>query len=322
MDIRQLRTFDAVVQHGSFTAAAGVLGYTQSAVSQHIAALEASLGVALFERRPFALTPAARRLAEHAGNILLRLDVASSEMRSVEGRPTTTLVATPFAAAASQVAGLLSGGATGNGGSAALSIASLDEAVVQVARGTCSAGVVDGIVGQFDPLAIADPGLLTAMLVRVAPLSVMLPADHPFAGRDHVAWSALADARWLDAPQLVPHIGPGAAQMLGRRLGRTRFDGTDPSVLGVLVGGGHGLALVPSWWTSGSADVRIVPLSQPALVHRIELLVLRPHADQWAHVSDTRRRWRLDDGRARVACMTRPSVGYTAPHGHRILLVV
>ena len=132
MDIRQLRTFDAVVQHGSFTAAAASLGYTQSAVSQHIAALEASLGVTLFERRPFGLTPAARRLAEHAGNILLRLDVATSEMRVVE-RPTTTLAATPFCAVAAEVARLLSDGASG--GPAELSIASLDDAVAQVARG-------------------------------------------------------------------------------------------------------------------------------------------------------------------------------------------
>ena len=110
----------------------------------------------------------------------------------------------------------------------------------------------------------------------------MFPADHPFARGEHVAWSSLADARWLDAPQLVPHMGPGAAEMLERRWGRTRFNGSDSSALGVLVGGGHGLALVPSWWTAGSADVRIVPLSQPALVHRIELLVLRPQADQSA----------------------------------------
>jgi DNA-binding transcriptional LysR family regulator len=284
MDIRQLRTFDAVVQHGSFTAAASALGYTQSAVSQHVAALEGSLGVTLFERRPFALTPAARRLAEHAGNILLRLDVAASEMRSVDRRPTTTVVATPFAAVAGEVAGLLSGGGTDGGGFAELSIASLGDTVAQLARGGCSAGLVDGIVGRSDPLATADPGLLTALLVRVAPLSVMLPADHPFADGQHVAWSSLVDARWLDAPQLVPHMGPGAIQLLERRWGRTRFNGTDPSALSVLVGGGHGLALVPSWWTTGAGDVRIVPLSQPALVHRIELLVLRPHADRWARV--------------------------------------
>ncbi|MBI5090127.1 MAG: LysR family transcriptional regulator [Actinobacteria bacterium] len=84
MDTRLLRTFHAVVEHGSFTSAATALGYTQSAVSQHVAALEASLGVELFRRRPFALTPAAVRLAEHAGNILMRLDVATSELRAVD----------------------------------------------------------------------------------------------------------------------------------------------------------------------------------------------------------------------------------------------
>jgi hypothetical protein len=82
----------------------------------------------------------------------------------------------------------------------------------------------------------------------------------------------------------MPHLGPGAAQVLQRRFGRTRYDGTDPSVLGMLVGGGHGLALVPAWFTTGGDTVRVVPLSAPALVHRIELLVLRPHADEWARL--------------------------------------
>jgi hypothetical protein len=44
------------------------------------------------------------------------------------------------------------------------------------------------------------------------------------------------------------------------------------------------LALVPAWFTTGRDDVRVVPLSAPALVHRIELLVLRPHADEWARL--------------------------------------
>jgi len=52
VDPHLLRTFLAVAETGSFSAAARDLRYTQSAVSQHVAALEADLGTPLFTRRP------------------------------------------------------------------------------------------------------------------------------------------------------------------------------------------------------------------------------------------------------------------------------
>src|ERR1700750_2770553 len=76
VDPRFLRTFAAVVRLRSFSAAARELGYTQSAVSQHIAVLEADLGATLLHRRPVTPTEAGTRLLEHAGAILLRLDAA------------------------------------------------------------------------------------------------------------------------------------------------------------------------------------------------------------------------------------------------------
>jgi DNA-binding transcriptional LysR family regulator len=51
MDVRQLQTLVAVADTGSFAAAAGVVNLTPSAVSQQIQALEAELGVRLFDRR-------------------------------------------------------------------------------------------------------------------------------------------------------------------------------------------------------------------------------------------------------------------------------
>jgi hypothetical protein len=229
-------------------------------------------------------------LAEHTGNILLRLDVAASEMRTIDRQRTVALVSTPFAAATAEVAELLARARGGDGGATAhLSTAPVADVVARVARGECSAGVVEGIVGPADPLAAADPGLLTSLLLRVAPLSVMLPADHPFASRQSISWASVSDARWLDVPGLVPHMAPGAAQLLERRSATTRYTGTDPSVLGPLVAGRHGLALVPSWWSPSSTDVRVVPLSRPALEHRIEVLVLRSNADEWSELVTTAR---------------------------------
>ena len=65
---------------GSFSRAARELGYTQSAVSQHIAALERDLGTDLVHRRPVAPTGARAWLMEHAGPLLLRLEAARSDI--------------------------------------------------------------------------------------------------------------------------------------------------------------------------------------------------------------------------------------------------
>ncbi|MCM3925337.1 LysR family transcriptional regulator, partial [Frankia sp. AiPs1] len=80
MDPQQLRTFVGVATAGSFSAAARELGYTQSAVSQQIAALEADLGVALLHRRPVGVTEAGARLLEHARPLLLRLAAARTDV--------------------------------------------------------------------------------------------------------------------------------------------------------------------------------------------------------------------------------------------------
>lgn len=80
MDPHLLRTFVAVVEHRSFSAAAQALGYTQSAVSQHIAALENDLGTRLVERRPVGPTTAGERLMEHAAPLLLRLNAARADV--------------------------------------------------------------------------------------------------------------------------------------------------------------------------------------------------------------------------------------------------
>ncbi|MDR8411476.1 LysR family transcriptional regulator, partial [Nonomuraea sp. 3-1Str] len=80
MDPHLLRTFVAVAEAGSFSAAAERLGYTQSAVSQQIAALEADLGLPLLRRRPVEPTEAGARLLEHAGPLLLRLRAARADV--------------------------------------------------------------------------------------------------------------------------------------------------------------------------------------------------------------------------------------------------
>ncbi|MFF3666065.1 LysR family transcriptional regulator [Microtetraspora malaysiensis] len=80
-----LRTLREVVQLGSFAAAANRLGYTPSAVSQQMAALERQIGVKLFERSAHSVLPtsAAEVLARHAQTVLADMERMVATVRAV-----------------------------------------------------------------------------------------------------------------------------------------------------------------------------------------------------------------------------------------------
>ena len=87
LNVNRLRVLIEVANRGSFSAAADALSYTQSAVSQQIAALESETGVNLIERLPrgVRLTPAGRVLLEHAEGIIARLHAAEAELAAIAG---------------------------------------------------------------------------------------------------------------------------------------------------------------------------------------------------------------------------------------------
>jgi molybdate transport repressor ModE-like protein len=90
IELRHLVALDAVARHCSFNAAADELGYTQSAISQQIGALEQIVGRPVFERsrgpRPVRLTEAGRVLLGHAEAVLARVEAASADLTAlVEG---------------------------------------------------------------------------------------------------------------------------------------------------------------------------------------------------------------------------------------------
>ena len=74
LNVARLRVLKEVAYRGSFSAAADALSYTQSAVSQQIATLEAETGMTLLERHPrgVSLTAAGQTLVGHAEGILAR----------------------------------------------------------------------------------------------------------------------------------------------------------------------------------------------------------------------------------------------------------
>ena len=87
LEIRHLQALVAVVDTGTFSAAAEQLGYTQSAVSQQVATLERIVGTPLFERpggpRPVRLTTAGEILLTHARAVLARISSAATDLRAL-----------------------------------------------------------------------------------------------------------------------------------------------------------------------------------------------------------------------------------------------
>jgi len=271
MELRDLRAVLAVVRAGSFTGAAAELGYTQSAVSQQIATLEAELGHRLFDRRPVRPTPAGERLAEHAARILLRVDVARSELAHLAQAPVELRVGVCPLAVPGLVAAALRELRVEQP-TVRVTIRSIDasSAVAEVAAGTLDVALVDGITAPDNPLALADAGLLASSALVEAPLVVALPVGHPLARRTSIDLDVLADAPWVITPGL-----PGSGAPVPGATGSVVYDGNDlPTLLG-LVAGGHGSALLPTSACAGAPGIVAVPLGRPTLVHRTEVLALR-----------------------------------------------
>src|SRR5437660_12103217 len=87
LDVARLRVIDAVARHGSVTAAAHELHYSQPSVSHHLARLEAETGAQLLQRvgRGIRLTEAGRLLADRAAEIVGRIDAAGAELSAHVG---------------------------------------------------------------------------------------------------------------------------------------------------------------------------------------------------------------------------------------------
>jgi DNA-binding transcriptional LysR family regulator len=99
-------------------------------------------------------------------------------------------------------------------------------------------------------------------------LVVALPNDHPLAGRRGLSLQDLAEAHWIDAPDVAAPLATLRAAIGSDALRPAlTYAGTDLRTLLSLIGAGHGLAVLPE----SAADVG-VPLTSPRLVHRIELL--------------------------------------------------
>jgi DNA-binding transcriptional LysR family regulator len=284
MEPHLLRTFVAVADHGSFSAAADQLGYTQSAVSQQIAVLETDLGAKLLHRRPVSMTEAGERLLEHARPLLLRIDAARAEVARVAGSPPSqvSVAATPLAA--SRLAAALAQARRSHPrADITVRVLRRGEVLAEVAAGTLDLGLEEGIAAPNDPLRLPDIGPASAVRIAEEELAVVLPAGHPLTRRSPLRLIHLADALWLDAPDAgmpLPDLRVAAGSDGFRP--SLSYHGTDVRTLLAFVAADHGLTVVPRGALTGMPGVTGVSLSaDPPLVHRTELV----HGTLTAHMA-------------------------------------
>src|SRR5262245_26168707 len=93
VNLNRLAAFAAVVETGSFTAAAGRLGLTKAMVSQHVSRLEQELGITLLTRTTRKVSPTEAGAAFHAdcGPVLQEMEAAIARIGGQSEAPSGTL---------------------------------------------------------------------------------------------------------------------------------------------------------------------------------------------------------------------------------------
>jgi DNA-binding transcriptional LysR family regulator len=251
LDVRRLRMLRELSERGTIAATAEALGYSPPAVSQHLAALEREVGVALLERqgRRVALTPAALLLVARTERVLAELEAAEAELAAGNGEVhgSVRLAAFPTAAATLVPRAMAIFGERHPGAEVLLSELEPEDALPALKLGEADVAVVHAY--DFSPRGADQSVELTPLMEDE--LHVAVPAAHPAAG-DEIALEALAGERWIagyldTACHRVVLTACRAAGFEPRIVAQTN----DFRVVLALVAAGQGVAIVPGLAVDG-----------------------------------------------------------------------
>jgi DNA-binding transcriptional LysR family regulator len=189
-DVQRLRAFVLVVDLGSISAAASVLGYTQSAVSQQLAALEREVGTPLVDRsqRPLRPSRAGALLRPHAERVLAALGGAEAAVEDLRGgTPRLRLAAFPSALSSFVPAAVRDLRRAHPDLVVRVLQLEPNEAVERLGSGDADLAVVDHMPG----LAVPDTAGLQRRRLLVDDLYLALPEGHRLARRETVSLTDL-----------------------------------------------------------------------------------------------------------------------------------
>jgi DNA-binding transcriptional LysR family regulator len=203
-----LRVFREVAERGTLTAAATTLGYTQSAVSRQIAALERAAGTPLLERRHdgVQLTPAGQVVLRRVTAVIDQIDATARELAGIPEQKCVVRLGWFASAGALVVPRALAALRRTHPGISVLSREGSTPALVRALR----AGTVDlALVAStppYRPLDTETPALVVDTLTE-RPLRIAVPESHPLARGEFIDAADLRGQRWI--------AGTGNDRMLG-----------------------------------------------------------------------------------------------------------
>ncbi len=212
-----LRVLRAVAARGSFTAAAAELGYTQSAISKRVAALERTMGhtLAARERKGVRLTRAGEVLLRHAATAI---DAIEDAEREIDGADAIEVRAVRLGAFASAAAGVVPAALRRLARDQPDVVVALREGTSAVLTRALRAGNLDLVllagVPPHAPLDDSEPVLEVEMLAE-GPLRIAVGASHRLAGRSRVSAAELSGERWVvarsEGQERLLGVWPGSA---------------------------------------------------------------------------------------------------------------
>ncbi|MFI7006437.1 LysR family transcriptional regulator [Streptomyces sp. NPDC050145] len=285
IDVQRLRVLRTVAEHGSFNQAAAALRLTPSAVSQHIAALERSLGTQVVARstRGVTLTPAGRIMVGAAESVAAELVHAKQQVDRLGSGRTQLTIAT-FTSGGRL---LLPGALTHLTATHPDTVVHVKEAEPEDSLPLVRQGAADlALAYHFDGPLPGRPGQSSSLEwtpLMDDPLHVVLPETHPLADRETLDIAELAAEPWV--------LGCRKTETYLRR--HAERAGFEPQVRGTttdyffarsLVAAGAGVSLIPSIaQTPHTPGLRTVPITPPTPTRHLGVATL--HRRNHPHVS-------------------------------------
>ncbi|HJM99135.1 MAG TPA: LysR family transcriptional regulator [Acidimicrobiales bacterium] len=254
MDIRQLNALVAVVDNGSFSAAAKSLHTVQSNISTHISRLEKELSVSLIDRRTGVLSEEGELVVERARRVQTELESIALDVEALH----------------SEVAGIVRLGVIGTTGRwvSPILLESMTQRYprvkIQITDAVTSnllplvvQGRVDGAIVN---LPISHPDIELEPLFEEEPVLVA-PSGHPLSKYDSLTPEILAEFPLLLNPKGVPFrdsLDKDLAKHGVKLTPKAEVDGM--RLLASLAIDGFGAAVLPATAAQGSGKWKRIPL--------------------------------------------------------------
>ena len=267
MNQTQLKIFAAAAESGSFTKAADQFFITQAAVTQHIQALEESLGCQLFDRRkrPVRLTPAGKSFYFDAKNILRQME--SSVSRAKDAAAGT---------GGSLHIGFLKGYERSNLAEAARRFRRRHPNTFLTFERKSSDQLAAGLMqGNFDIIYTWDStnlrqelGITWKQIDRIRLVAAMF-SGHPLAGRMQLSRSELRGENilYMSPSEDFESYGDAVFIRLYQESGynpNILFRTSDLEVILTMVAAEEGISILPDYFTNklvGEDNITFVPLT-------------------------------------------------------------